>query len=253
MRDGAWRIPERDLAIDDFRVRQARGGMNPDQSQHGESQEAPCAFIIGVVDKKGVRVLDGADLGRVHPPILLSKKGVELARLRAGREVVDVRGKVGVLQLALQEHLRVPAPRGPLVAQLCHLLRTHAVRALGPLVAHPHRQVVARRLRVARLAPALVVGVHQHLAVAPRLPVLTLVGGAHGHGLPRPRPPSWRACPLLRAHGDALAAQTGVRGPGPGAAEPHVRGADGGAAEAVGMRVDAVELTPESLRAVLRP
>ena len=70
---------------------------------------------------------------------------------------------------------------------------------------------------------------------------------------PAPVPPSAavlaRLDPLLRAHGDALAAQTG--GLDPERLSRTYAALMAELQEAVGMRVDAVELTPESLQAVL--
>jgi len=70
---------------------------------------------------------------------------------------------------------------------------------------------------------------------------------------PAPVPPSVavlaRLDPLLRAHGDALAAQTG--GLDPERLSRTYAALMAELLEAVGMRVDAVELTPESLQAVL--
>ena len=99
-------------------------------------------------------------------------------------------------------------------------------------------------------------------AFAVPLPVLVVndATGALHRGLlqlprlapPAPVPPSAavlaRLDPLLRAHGDALAAQTGGLDPERLSRTYAVLMAE--LQEAVGMRVDA-ELTPESLRAVL--
>ena len=99
-------------------------------------------------------------------------------------------------------------------------------------------------------------------AFAVPLPVLVVndATGARHRGLlqlprlapPAPVPPSAavlaRLDPLLRAHGDALAAQTGGLDPERLSRTYAVLMAE--LQEAVGMRVDA-ELTPESLRAVL--
>ena len=100
-------------------------------------------------------------------------------------------------------------------------------------------------------------------AFAVPLPVLVVndATGARHRGLlqlprlapPAPVPPSAavlaRLDPLLRAHGDALAAQTG--GLDPERLSRTYAALMAELQEAVGMRVDAVELTPESLQAVL--
>ena len=100
-------------------------------------------------------------------------------------------------------------------------------------------------------------------AFAVPLPVLVVndATGARHRGLlqlprlapPAPVPPSAavlaRLDPLLRAHGDALAAQTGGLDPERLSRTYAVLMAE--LQEAVGMRVDAVELTPATLRDVL--